>query len=391
MKTLTTLFRNNVRQYGMLIALIAVMLFFQVVTKGILFRPVNITNLVLQNSYIITMALGMLLVIVSGWIDLSVGSVVAVVGALAGVLIVRNQVDWGLAVVICLLVGVAIGAFQGYWIAYVKIPAFIVTLAGMLIFRGLTFILLQGESVGPFPREFQNISSGFIPDFFSVQLNGQPFHLTTILIGVLLSVVLIVMDWRTRKNQQKYGFEVTPVLFFVVKNFVITVVVLGFCYLMASYKGLPDVLVILFVLVALYTFITSRSVIGRRIYAMGGNEKAAKLSGVNTSRLLFYTFINMGVLSALAGLIVAARLNSSTPNAGDGMELDVIAAVFIGGASASGGIGTVIGAVVGAFLVGVLNNGMSIMGVGIDWQKVVKGLVLLLAVLFDVYNKKRNA
>jgi len=331
------------------------------------------------------------LVIVSGWIDLSVGSVVAVVGALAGVLIVRNQVDWGLAVVICLLVGVAIGAFQGYWIAYVKIPAFIVTLAGMLIFRGLTFILLQGESVGPFPREFQNISSGFIPDFFNVQLNGQPFHLTTILIGVLFSVVLIVMDWRTRKNQQKYGFEVTPVLFFVVKNFVITVVVLGFCYLMASYKGLPDVLVILFVLVALYTFITSRSVIGRRIYAMGGNEKAAKLSGVNTSRLLFYTFINMGVLSALAGLIVAARLNSSTPNAGDGMELDVIAAVFIGGASASGGIGTVIGAVVGAFLVGVLNNGMSIMGVGIDWQKVVKGLVLLLAVLFDVYNKKRNA
>ncbi|MFN8594744.1 MAG: multiple monosaccharide ABC transporter permease [Anaerolineae bacterium] len=391
MKTLTTLFRNNVRQYGMLIALIAVMLFFQVVTKGILFRPVNITNLVLQNSYVITMALGMLLVIVSGWIDLSVGSVVAVVGALAGVLIVRNQVDWGLAVVICLLVGVAIGAFQGYWIAYVKIPAFIVTLAGMLIFRGLTFILLQGESVGPFPREFQNISSGFIPDFFNVQLNGQPFHLTTILIGVLFSVVLIVMDWRTRKNQQKYGFEVTPVLFFVVKNFVITVVVLGFCYLMASYKGLPDVLVILFVLVALYTFITSRSVIGRRIYAMGGNEKAAKLSGVNTSRLLFYTFINMGVLSALAGLIVAARLNSSTPNAGDGMELDVIAAVFIGGASASGGIGTVIGAVVGAFLVGVLNNGMSIMGVGIDWQKVVKGLVLLLAVLFDVYNKKRNA
>lgn len=391
MKTLTTLFRNNVRQYGMLIALIAVMLFFQVVTKGILFRPVNITNLVLQNSYIITMALGMLLVIVSGWIDLSVGSVVAVVGALAGVLIVRNQVDWGLAVVICLLVGVAIGAFQGYWIAYVKIPAFIVTLAGMLIFRGLTFILLQGESVGPFPREFQNISSGFIPDIFNGQLNGQPFHITTILIGVLLSIVLIFMDWRTRKNQQKYGFEVTPVYFSVIKNVVITAVVMGFCYLMASYKGLPDVLVILFVLVALYTFITSRSVIGRRIYAMGGNEKAAKLSGVNTSRLLFYTFINMGVLSALAGLIVAARLNSSTPNAGDGMELDVIAAVFIGGASASGGIGTVIGAVVGAFLVGVLNNGMSIMGVGIDWQKVVKGLVLLLAVLFDVYNKKRNA
>lgn len=391
MKTLATLFKNNIRQYGMLIALIVVMLFFQVATNGILFKPVNITNLVLQNSYVITMALGMLLVIISGWIDLSVGSVVAVVGALAGVLIVRYQIDWGLAVVICLLVGGVIGAFQGYWIAYVKIPAFIVTLAGMLIFRGLTFVLLQGESVGPFPVGFQKISSGFIPDIFNGQLNGQPFHITTILIGVLLSVVLIVMDVRARRNQQKYGFEVTPVYFAVVKNVVISAAVMGLCYLMASYKGLPNVLVLLFVLISGFAFVTSRSVIGRRIYAMGGNQKAAKLSGVNTARLLFYTFVNMGLLSALAGLIVAARLNSSTPNAGDGMELDVIAACFIGGASASGGIGTVIGAVVGAFLIGVLNNGMSIMGVGIDWQKVVKGLVLLTAVFFDVYNKNKNA
>ena len=390
MKTLTTLFKNNIREYGMLIALIAVMLFFQVVTKGILFKPVNITNLVLQNSYIITMALGMLLIIVSGWIDLSVGSVVAVVGALAGVLMVRYDFNWVLTVVICLLVGAVIGAFQGFWVAYVKIPAFIVTLAGMLIFRGLTFILLQGESVGPFPTGFQKISSGFIPDFFHVSLNGKPFHLTTILIGVLLSAVLIVLDLRSRKNQQKYGFEVTPFYFFIAKNILITGAVMGLCYLMASYKGLPNVLVLLFALITLYTFVTSSSVIGRRIYAMGGNEKAAKLSGVNTARLLFYTFVNMGVLAATAGLIVAARLNSSTPNAGDGMELDVIAACFIGGASASGGIGKVIGAVVGAFLVGVLNNGMSIMGVGIDWQKVVKGLVLLAAVFFDVYNKNKS-
>jgi putative multiple sugar transport system permease protein len=315
-----------------------------------------------------------------------VGSVVAVVGALAGVMMVRYNVDWVVTVAVCLLVGVVIGAFQGYWIAYVKIPAFIVTLAGMLIFRGLTFVLLAGESVGPFPRGFQNISSGFIPDIF----NYPGFHLTTIVIGVLLSAVLIVMDVRARKNQQKYGFEVTPLYFAVVKNVVITGAVMGLCFLMASYKGLPNVLVLLFVLITLYAFITSSSVIGRRVYAMGGNEKAAKLSGVNTSRLLFYTFINMGVLAALAGLIVAARLNSSTPNAGDGMELDVIAACFIGGASASGGIGTVIGAVVGAFMIGVLNNGMSIMGVGIDWQKVVKGLVLLVAVFFDVYNKNKN-
>lgn len=390
MKTLTTLFKNNIREYGMLIALIVVMLFFQVQTNGILFKPVNITNLVLQNSYVITMALGMLLIIISGWIDLSVGSVVAVVGALAGVLIVRYKFDWVLTVGICLLVGAAIGAFQGYWVAYLKIPAFIVTLAGMLVFRGLTFVLLQGESVGPFPRGFQNISSGFIPDFFNGSLNGKPFHITTILIGILLSAVLILIDLRARKNQQKYGFEVTPIYFFIVKNIVITAAVMGFCYLMASYKGLPNVLILLFVLITGYAFVTSQTTIGRRIYAMGGNEKAARLSGVNTSRLLFTTFVNMGILSALAGLIVAARLNSSTPNAGDGMELDVIAACFIGGASASGGIGTVIGAVVGAFMIGVLNNGMSIMGLGIDWQKVVKGLVLLTAVLFDVYNKKKS-
>jgi putative multiple sugar transport system permease protein len=386
MKTLTTLFKNNIREYGMLIALIAVMIFFQVITGGILFRPVNITNLVLQNSYVITMALGMLLIIVSGWIDLSVGSVVAVIGALAGVLIVRYNFNWVLAVAICLAVGAAIGAFQGYWVAYLKIPAFIVTLAGMLIFRGLTFVLLQGESVGPFPTGFQKISSGFIPDFFHV----PGIHLTTVLIGVVFSILLIFLDLRGRKNQQKYGFEVTPFYFFIAKNVLITGAVIGLCFLMASYKGLPNVLVLLFVLITGFTFVTSQSVIGRRIYAMGGNEKAAKLSGVNTSRLLFYTFVNMGILAALAGIIVAARLNSSTPNAGDGMELDVIAAVFIGGASASGGIGTVIGAVVGAFLVGVLNNGMSIMGLGIDWQKVVKGLVLLAAVLFDVYNKKRS-
>jgi len=313
--------------------------------------------------------------------------VVAMVGALASVLMVKLHVPWGLTVVISLLVGAGIGAFQGYWVAYLKIPAFIVTLAGMLVFRGLTFALLQGESIGPFPTGFQKISSGFIPDVFKY----PGFHLTTLLIGIIFSVLLIFLDLRARRNQQKYGFEVTPFYFFIIKNIIITAAVMGLCYLMASYKGLPNVLVLLFVLIAGYAFITTQSVVGRRIYAMGGNEKAARLSGVNTPRLLFYTFVNMGVLAALAGLIVTARLNSATPNAGDGMELDVIAACFIGGASASGGIGTVIGAVVGAFMIGVLNNGMSIIGLGIDWQKVVKGVVLLLAVLFDVYNKNKNA
>jgi putative multiple sugar transport system permease protein len=387
MTTLSGLFKNNIREYGMLIALIAVMVFFQIRTDGVLMKPVNLTNLVLQNSYVIAMAMGMLLIIITGGIDLSVGSVVAVIGALAGVLIVRYDVNWIVVVAVSLLIGAAIGAFQGYWVSYLKIPAFIVTLAGMLIFRGLTIALLRGESVGPFPRGFQNISSGFIPDFF----HNEGLHITTLLIGVLLSALLILLDVRGRKNQQKYGLEVTPFFFFVIKNIAITLAVMSFCYLMASYKGLPNVLVLLFVLITFYAFITSSSVIGRRIYAMGGNAKAARLSGVNTSRLLFYTFVNMGVLASMAGLIVAARLNSSTPNAGDGMELDVIAACFIGGASPMGGVGKVIGALVGAFLIGVLNNGMSIMGVGIDWQKVVKGVVLLIAVLFDVYNKNKSA
>ncbi|MFN8400297.1 MAG: multiple monosaccharide ABC transporter permease [Anaerolineales bacterium] len=387
MKTLSNLFKNNIREYGMLIALIVVMIFFYFVTDGILMKPINITNLVLQNSYVIIMALGMLLIIVAGWIDLSVGSVAAFVGAIAGVMIVKWDWNWGLVIAICIAIGGLIGAWQGYWVAYLKIPAFIVTLAGMLIFRGLTLVMVRGEAIGPFPEGFRNISGGYIPDFF----HYEGFHMTTIVVGVIVSILLIVSDMRTRNNQKKYGFEVTPISFFIVKQVLITAAVLGFCYLMASYKGIPNLLVIMFPLVAIYSFLTTQTVIGRRIYALGGNEKAARLSGVNTQRLVFLTFVNMGALAALAGTVVASRLNSSTPNAGEGFELDVIAACFIGGASASGGIGKVIGAVVGAFLVGVLNNGMSILGVGIDWQKVVKGLVLLLAVLFDVYNKSKSS
>jgi putative multiple sugar transport system permease protein len=386
MKTLSTLFRNNIREYGMLIALVVIMLFFQYQTGGILMKPVNITNLVLQNSYIITMALGMLLVIVSGWIDLSVGSVAAVVGAIAAVLMIRYDLPWGLTVAISLVIGAIIGAWQGFWVAFIKIPSFIVTLAGMLIFRGLTLVLLQGESIGPFPVGFQKLSSGFIPDLF----RNPGLHVTTILIGLVLSVILVVIDIRARRNQEKYGFEVTPLYFFIAKNVVITAAVMGLCYLMASYKGLPNVLVVLFLLIAFYALVTSQTVVGRRIYALGGNEKAARLSGVNTPRLLFGTFVNMGILAALAGLIITARLNSATPNAGTGFELDVIAACFIGGASASGGIGTVIGAVVGAFVIGVMNNGMSILGIGIDWQQAIKGFVLLVAVFFDVYNKNKS-
>jgi putative multiple sugar transport system permease protein len=386
LKSLTGIVRNNVRQYGMLLALIVITLFFQVMTDGTLLRPLNITNLILQNSYIVIMALGMLMVIVAGHIDLSVGSVAAFVSALSAVMMVNGGISPVLAVPACLVVGAMIGAWQGFWVAYMKIPAFIVTLAGMLIFRGLTLVMLQGQSIGPFPVGFQRISSGFIPDL----LNVEGLHITSLMAGLLVAGAVLALDVRARRNQVKFGFEVAPLYLFWLKNLAITAAIMALCYLMASYKGLPNVLVLMFVLIALYTFVTNRTVLGRRIYALGGNEKAAKLSGVQTARLSFYTFVNMGVLAALAGMVFAARLNSATPKAGNGFELDVIAACFIGGASASGGVGTVVGAIIGAFVMGVMNNGMSIVGVGVDWQQAIKGLVLLAAVYFDVYNKTKG-
>jgi putative multiple sugar transport system permease protein len=379
-------FKNNMREYGMLLSLIAIMVFFQVVTDGTLMRPLNLTNLVLQNSYIVIMALGMLMVIVAGHIDLSVGSVVGFVGALAAVLMVEYELHYLVTIVICLIAGAAIGAAQGYWIAFFRIPSFIVTLAGMLVFKGLTLALLQGQSVGPFPPEFQMLSSGFIPELFAADTG---MRLTSLIIGVVAALILIWMKIRGRAKQVKYGMEDEPLLFFILKNGIFAIGIIAFSYMMASYKGMPNVLVIMFVLMVAYTFVTNRTTIGRRVYAVGGNEKAAKLSGIKSERVSFYTFVNMGMLAALAGLIFAARLNTATPKAGMGFELDVIAACFIGGASASGGVGKVMGAVIGAFIMGVMNNGMSIMGIGIDYQQVIKGLVLLAAVFIDVYHKNK--
>ncbi len=378
--------KENIREQGMLIALVVITVFFQIWTNGTLLQPLNITNLILQNSYIVVMALGMLMVIVSGHIDLSVGSVAGFTGAVAAVMMVQIELSPFLVVPACLIIGALIGAIQGFWVAYMKIPAFIVTLAGMLVFRGLTLVLLQGQSIGPFPDGFQRLSSGFIPDFVA----AGDLHMTTLIIGAILSVLLVYMDLRDRNNQRKFNVTIIPLPIFIFKNVVVVAAIMGLCYQLASYNGLPNVLIALFILIALYTFITKRSVIGRRIYALGGNVRAAKLSGVNTERLTFYTFVNMGMLAALAGMIFAARLNSATPKAGNGFELDVIAAAFIGGASASGGVGTVIGAVIGAFVMGVMNNGMSIVGIGIDWQQAIKGLVLLFAVFFDVLNKKKG-
>lgn len=377
---------GGLREYGMIACLLAIVIFFQIVTDGTLLRPLNLTNLVLQNSYIVVMALGMLLVIVAGHIDLSVGSIVGFVGALAAVLIVQFDIHYIPATVICLLTGAAIGAMQGYWIAYARIPSFIVTLAGMLVFKGLALALLQGQSVGPFPPTFQKLSSGFIPDI----LDGGELRLTSLLVGVMLAVILVFFNWRRRIVQQRQGIEVEAMVAFATRSAIMSAFIIAFSYLLATYRGLPNVLVVMFVLILFYRFVTSRTVIGRRIYALGGNAKAAKLSGIKTERLTFYTFVNMGVLAALAGLIFAARLNTATPKAGLGFELDVIAACFIGGASASGGVGKVTGAVVGALIMGVMNNGMSILGVGIDYQQVIKGLVLLAAVGIDQYQRRRQ-
>lgn len=380
-----TYLKSHLREYGMLLALVAIMAFFQYTTNGTMMRPVNLTNLFLQNSYIIIMSLGMLLVIVARHIDLSVGSVAGFIGALAAVMMVQWHMPMWLVVPICLVTGAIIGAAQGYWIAYWRIPSFIVTLAGMLVFRGLTLALLEGQSVGPFPKEFQLLSTGFLPNIVA----GKGLNLTAILLGFGVALVIVFLEWRTRMQQKRYGIESEPFAFFIGKNGLVAAAIIFISYLLATYRGLPNVLITMAVLTAAYTFLTNSTTIGRRIYALGGNEAAAKLSGINTERLTFLTFANMGMLAALAGLIFAARLNTATPKAGVSFELDVIAAVFIGGASMSGGVGKIIGAVVGAFIMGVMNNGMSIMGVGIDWQQVIKGLVLLAAVIFDVYNKNK--
>lgn len=378
---------RHIREYGLLFALIAIMAFFQVVTGGVLLRPVNITNLFLQNSYIIIMALGMLLVIVGGNIDLSVGSVMGFVGALAAVMIVSWQLPPGVAIVACLACGAAIGAAQGYFVAYWKIPSFIVTLAGMLVFRGLSLWLLAGQSIGPFPQSFQALSNGFVPDLFGL---GRP-NMLAMAVGVATVLVLVWLGLRTRARNTRYGIEDEPMGLFILRNAIIAGALLFVTWKLAWFRGLPNVLLSMVILTVVYVFITERTTTGRRVYAVGGNAKAAKLSGIRTERLTFLTFVNMGFLAALAGLIYAARLNTATPKAGFAVELDVIAAVFIGGASMAGGSGRIVGAVVGAFIMGVMNNGMSILGIGIDYQQVIKGLVLLAAVFFDVYNKNKEA
>lgn len=412
MDTVRTFFRNNMRQYTMAFALVVIMVMFQLITgafqihiiedgrggieswnfffdwnEGIMFKPMNITNLILQNSYVLILAIGMLLCIITGNIDLSVGSVAAFVGAVAGVIMVDFHVPVLPAILICLLIGAAAGAFHGFFIAFLRIPAFIVTLAGMLIFRGFTMIILQGQTKAPFEQPFQDIAAGFIPGS-DIMLGGEGgLSLVAVLTGLMVSGIFVFLQIRNRQDKIRYNFEVVPLWLDLVRMGVIVAGINFLTVSLAAYMGIPVILAILVALIILYNFFAQKTIPGRHIYALGGNEKAAKLSGIRTEQLKFWVYVNMGVLSALAGMVVAGRLNAAGPKAGTNFELDAIAACFIGGASASGGIGTVVGTIVGGLVMGVLNNGMILVGISVDWQMVIKGAVLLGAVCFDVYSK----
>lgn len=386
MKRIRDVVKSNMRQYAMLIALIVITAFFGLLTDGILLMPRNVSKLIYQNSYILILAVGMVLCILTGGhIDLSVGSILALVSASSALFSVFIGLPAWVSILLGLLLGLLAGMWQGFWIAYVRIPPFITTLGGMMLFRGVNNLILEGKTIG-LPDLYIRIASGVIPDFLGT---GKGLHITTIIIGILLALVYVVFSIISRVNKKKQGFEVSSVQGFVLKLIAISAVINLFTYWLARDDGLPNVLIIIALLIGVYTFITIKTVAGRHIYALGGNAKAAELSGINTKRIMFWVYANMGLLSALAGIVYAGRLNAASPLAGDKVELDAIASCFIGGASASGGVGTVIGAVIGAFIMGILNNGMSIIGLNIFWRDIIKGLVLIVAVAFDVYSKSR--
>ena len=384
-----TTIRNNLKQYMMLLVLLGIIVFFQVLTDGILLKPMNVSNLIFQNAYVVILAVGMLLCILTGGnIDLSVGSVVALIGAFAGTFII----SWGwnphLSILLALLIGIGIGIWQGFWIAYMRIPAFIVTLAGMLVFRGLTLIVLNGMTLAPFPQEYLAYSTGFIPDLFkNLHLFGVR-NSTSLVIGILLAIAFCVFQIRSYYSRKNKGYSVESPWNLGVKLLITASAVIWLFHILANYRGVPMVFIILGIILIVYSYFTSSTVTGRHIYALGGNEKAARLSGVKTKKLLFLVYVNMAFLASIAGIVFSTRLNSASPQAGQQFELDAIGAVFIGGASATGGIGTVSGTLIGALIMGILNNGMSIMGINSNVQQVVKGLVLLAAVAFDVISKQ---
>ena len=386
---MTTNIKEFLKRNTMLIALILVMLLFQILImsagKGSLFAPRNITNLIAQNGYLIILATGMLICILTGGnIDLSVGSMVCLVAAVAGTLIVKLGVNIYLSIFLCLLTGTLLGAIQAFWIAYMRIPAFIVTLAGMLAFRGLALVLLEGRTISPFPAEYTRYFGSFLGT------NPETKMTIALAMGAVLCLALIVLQMQGRMSRLRKKYPVESGLWLILRLIIISAVIMGAFYCFGQDRGVPVVLILLIIVVSAYYYYTSKTVPGRYLYAMGGNEKAAKLSGVNTNGVLFFAYTNMGFLSAVAALVCVARFNSSFPDLGRSYELDAIGACFVGGASAYGGVGTVIGTLIGTIFMGVLNNGMSILGIDINWQQAVKGAVLLAAVAFDVISKKRK-
>ncbi|MGE4453397.1 MAG: multiple monosaccharide ABC transporter permease [Sphaerochaeta sp.] len=383
--------KDTMKKNSMLLVLIATMILFHGLIsasgRGSLFAPANISNLISQNSYVVILASGMLLCILTGGnIDLSVGSVVALVGALAGTLIVNLEWNIYISIVVCLLAGLAIGAWQGFWIAYVRIPPFITTLAGMLLWRGVALLILNGLTISPFPEEYLRYFNSFLPNTD----NKANILTVTIVLGIIICLIVIGYTLFNRQTKKKKGYQIEPMTYTIIRIVFLSSAIMIIASLLGQHKGIPVILILLAVIVLGYSYFTSRSVPGRHLYALGGNEKAAKLSGINTNRVLFFAYANMGFLAGVAGLVGVARFNSAAPTAGTNYELDAIGACFIGGASAYGGTGTVGGAIIGAIFMGVLNNGMSILGIDANWQKAVKGIVVLAAVVFDVLSKKRT-
>lgn len=383
----------DIKSSGIYIALALLVVGFAVATGGDLLAPQNLSNIIVQYSYILVLAIGMVLIIIAGHIDLSVGSVVAATGAFAAVMMVNWHVAWPIAVLATLVIGAIIGAWQGYWVAYFGIPAFIVTLAGMLLFRAVTYMILGNKGIGPFPDEIRTLANGFIPGFMGNvglgALGGA--DLFSIVVGVVVVVAMVFVQWRARAGRVRYNQAVDPMWLFGLKVAAPAALVIYLVVQLARFRNLPWVLVLLAALVVGYTFVTNRAVFGRQIYAVGGNLQAATLSGVRVKSVVFWLFVNMGVLSAIAGIILSGRLNLAGPTAGNSFELDAIAAAFIGGAAVQGGVGKVVGAITGGLIMGVINNGMGLLGRAPEEVMLFKGFVLLAAVAFDVWSKRRTA
>jgi len=379
----------EMKQYGMFIALIVIYVIFALLTGGKNLTPMNINNLVMQNGYVVILAIGMLLCVLTGNVDLGVGSVVALCGATAGIMMMDYKMNMWVAILAALVIGLAVGMFAGFFIAYLSIPPFVVTLATMLMGRGLTYTLLQAQTKGPLPTNYNFIGAGFLPTY-KIFFGDGILDLVSIAVALIASVALILTEIRGVKTKKKYNFALAPTWQIVLKLVIELFIIWFFFTKLAMYNGLPFVLLIMVVLIGIYAFVTSKTVAGRQIYALGGNRKAANLSGIDTNKVFFWVYTNMGVLSAIAGIVLSARNGSSTPKAGDGFEMDAIASCYIGGAAVAGGSGTILGAVVGAFVMGVLNNGMSLFGWSTDIQKIVKGAVLLGAVTVDVLSKRKK-